>query len=587
MVAAKTDAKTELPLRAPSRRLAWRLGFNILLAALVLYLVLVPLVTLVYSSLKVSGTSLPFEVPGFSLGNFSAIFRDPATVAVVTNTLIYVGGSVILGMLLSVGLTYLLERTDVPGRRLLSTFILTPMAVPGVVMAMAWAFLANPTNGPLSVLLHRLSGATVSVYSLWGMVVVTGFLVVPSMYLLIAPQFARFDAALEEAAAASGATQFRRIRRIVLPLLSPAIIAGATLLAVTALEVFDVPAILGFPRNIYVFSTLIQQSIEPPGGTPDYGRASGYGVILLIVASALALFYRHMVRAPQRFRTITGKGYRPARIRLGRWRVLALAAVVAYFVIGVVLPFLILVWASLRPYFSLPSPALLAHVSLANYAHLLSVPGVPQAALHTIIILLTSATATMLLSFGVAWVSVRKRFIGAPFLGDLTFLVLGVPGVVMGVALLYVYLELPLPLYGTVWIIVVAYVTRYMSYGVRLMDASLRQLDVELEEAGHVSGASRFAVSRKIVLPLMLPAMLRGWIWVAVHALAEVPMALLLSTNANQTIAVALWNLWISDANYSEASALAVILALVSGLGIWWVSRYAQAAEATTVVATI
>jgi iron(III) transport system permease protein len=560
----------------PARlRVPWGRLVSPLLLAIILYLVATPLAALIYSSFKASGNKLPLAVEGFSVANFVAVFEGAASLTVLTNTALYVGGSVVLGLCLSLVLTYLLERTDLPGREFFATAILSPVAVPHVVMGIAWLLLANPTNGPLSLAVHGFIGATLDIYSIGGMVFVTGILSVPGLYLLISPQFARFDAAFEDAAAIAGVSWLKRTRLIVLPLLSPAIIAGGMLLTIIGLEAFDVPALLGYPKKIYIFSTLIQQAVQPPNGIPNYGLASGYGVLLLVLAVGLVAAYRHAVRASHRFTTITGKGFRPAVVRLRKWRTAAVGIVVLYLVTSVVLQLLIVLWASLLPFYSVPSWDWLAKVSLANYGSLLTYPGILDAAGHTLTIVVVAASATMALACWAGWVSVRRRFVASWLPVEASFLVLGVPGVVMGLALLYLYLLLPIPIYGTIWIIAVAYVTRYLAFGVRLMDASFRQLDRELEQAGEVAGASDWAIARTIIGPLMLPALLRGWLWVAVRAMGEVPMALLLATSANKTLAVVLWQMWTVNVNYSQACALAVVLAIASTASMWVVRRYA------------
>jgi iron(III) transport system permease protein len=242
---------------------------------------------------------------------------------------------------------------------------------------------------------------------------------------------------------------------------------------------------------------------------------------------------------------------------------------------AVVLPLLIVLWASLLPFYSVPSWDWLSKLSLANYAGLTSYPGLFAAAGHTLVIVLVAATATMALACWAGWVSVRRRFVASWLPVEASFLVLGVPGVVLGLSLLFLYLVLPIPIYGTVWIIAVAYVTRYLAFGVRLMDASFRQLDRELEQAGEVAGATTAVIAQTIVLPLMLPAVVRGWLWVAVRSLGELPMALLLATSANKTLAVVLWQMWTVNANYSQACALAMVLATISAGSMWVVRRYA------------
>jgi iron(III) transport system permease protein len=574
------------PLPLVSARLSLRPGrlLTPVLLLLILYLAFVPLLALLYSSLKASGSRLPFTVEGYSLRNFALVFESASSATVLKNTAGYVGGSVLLGLSLSLALTYLLERTDLPGRGFFATAILSPLAVPHVVTGIAWLLLANPTNGPLSLAVQSVFGFGLNVYSVGGMVFLTGILAVPGMYLLISPQFARFDAAFEEAAETVGVSWFDRTRLIVLPLVSPAIIAGAMLLTIVGLEAFDVPALLGYPKNIYVFSTLVQQAVQPPNGVPNFGLASGYGAVLLAFALVFILAYRRAVRATHRFRTITGKGYKPALVRLGKWRGPACAGVVTYLLLTVVLPLLIVLWASLLPFYRVPDITWLSQLSLANYQALVTDPKIGEALGHTVTIVLIAATATMGLACWAGWVSVRRRFAGSWLPVEASFLVLGVPAVVLGLALIYLYLVLPIPIYGTIWIIVVAYVTRYLAFSVRLMDAAFRQLDKELEQAGEVVGAGGFTVARTIILPLMLPAVIRGWLWIAVRSIGEVPMALLLATSANRTLAVALWQIWTVNANYSLASALAVVLALASGLSIWAMKRFAGG-EAGTAIA--
>jgi len=576
-------AARPLPLAAPRVSLRLDRLANPLLLLLVLYLALLPLGALIYSSFKASGSRLPFAVAGFSLANYGLVFESASSLTIAINTVTYVGGSMILGISLSLVLTYLLERTDLPARRFFSTAILSPLAVPHVVLGIAWLLLANPTNGPLSLAIHGITGATVDIYSIGGMIFVTAILAVPSQYLLISPQFARFDASFEDAAATAGVKWWRRTRLIVLPLVKPAVIASAMLLTIVGLEAFDVPALLGYPKKIYIFSTLIQQAVQPPNGIPNYGLASGYGAVLLALAIVLVLAYRNAVRASHRFRTITGKGFRPALVQLGKWRYPAVGIIVVYLMLAVVLPLLIVLWASLLPFYSVPDLSWLTKISLANYKSLIAYPGMGDAAIHTLTIVLVTATITMALACWSGWVSVRQRFTASWLPVEASFLVLGVPGIVMGLALLYLYLVLPIPIYGTIWIIVVAYVTRFLAFSVRLMDAAFRQLDRELEQAGEVAGARGGTIARTIILPLMAPAVGRGWLWIAVRSLGEVPMALLLATSTNKTLAVALWQMWTVNANYSQAAALAVLLAIASAIAMVVVRRYAGADAGTAI----
>jgi iron(III) transport system permease protein len=569
------EVKDPLPPAAGTRgsgaqvRRAWLgRGWHLLLVLVFAVLLVPPLVVLIFSSLKYSGGDLPFDVPGYSWANFSFIYHNPATWHVLGNTAIYVGGSLLLGLTLSLSLTYLIERTDVPGRRFFRVAILSPMAVPAIVLAIAWTFVANPSNGPLSQWVGAITGLRPDIYTLAGMILVTGLVTVPGSYLLISPHFARFDASLEDAAAASGARWATRTRRVLLPMLWPAIFSSGMILVVLSLEAFDVPAILGFPRNTYVFSTLIQQQLQPPDGQTNYGGASAYGVLLVIVAIVLSVVYRRQVKSSDRFRTVTGKGFRPATVSLGRWRWAATAGLGVYVILALLLPLLVLVLASLMPYFSF-SAAAFNQISFAAYNRIFHSQVVIQGFEHTLVIMVVTAVIVTLLSYAAAWASSQRKFRGASMLVEGSFLALGVPGVVLGLTLLLIYLTLPIPLYGTVWILVVAYVTRFLAYGVRLMDAAFRQLDPSLYEAGQATGASALAIQLKVIAPLMAPAAGRTFLWALIRCLAELPIALILTSNANnQTLPVVLWDLFTTGIQVPDASAIAVLMVLISGIAV-------------------
>ncbi|MCI3241974.1 ABC transporter permease [Streptomyces spinosisporus] len=546
---------------------------NLAMVLLVGYLVLVPLVILLYSSFKASTTELPFDVPGFSLDNYSAVFSSSRLGTVTLNTVVYVVGALAVALVLSVCLAYLFEKTDIPGRSFLAPLALAPMAVPVTVMAIAWALVANPANGPLAILVREALGIRVDVYSLPGMILVMGIFGVPSMYLMIAPAFARLNPELEEAAATVGTPVWRRLRLVVFPLIMPAVSAAAMLLVVVALEGFAIPALLGLPKQIFVYSSLIQYSLQPPSGVANYGQASTYGILILALSLVMLLVYRRRVRDTHRFRVVTGKGYRQSRVPLGRWRAPVCAVVSVYLFLAIVLPIAALVWTSLSPYARPFSWSGLGSMTLSAYGHVLSSPGIGNVLVNTAEVVLVTATVTLALSVWIAVASVRKRFRGSTLLFETTFLVFGIPSVVLGSAVLFLYLYVPVPIYGTVWIIVVALVTRFLPRGSRMVHAALIQLDDGLIEAARVTGANPLTVTRTILLPLLRPALWKCWLWVFAHALGELPIALLLTGADNRTLVVLLWDTFTSSVDYPEASALAVIILAISTLAVWLVNR--------------
>ncbi|MFK0170494.1 ABC transporter permease [Streptomyces sp. NPDC090306] len=560
------------PRPAGKRRDRFLGGVNIGVGAVLAYLVLFPLGMLVYSSLKDSEFKLPFQISGFSLSNFTQIFASERLAEVALNSLVFVAGTVVLSVVISVSLAYLFERTDIPGRRVLAPSTLAPMAVPATVMAVAWVLAANPANGPIALAIERTLGFTVNIYSLPGMILVAGIFGVPGMYIMLAPAFARLNLEFEEAAATSGAGWWTRTRKVVLPLTLPAITAASMLLVVIALEEFAIPAMLGMPNQIYVFSSYVQAALQPPGGLANYGRASAYGILLVLLSLVMIAVYRRQTRESHRFRVVAGKGYRATPVRLGRWRVPVAAVVSLYVIVAILVPILTLVWTSLTPFLQPISLSSLDGLSFANYASIFTDPSLSHALLNTLVISLLTATLTAAFGSWLALASTRGGFLGR-MLFDLSFLVFAIPSVVLGMAVLFLYLYFPFPVYGTVWIIVIALTTRYIPRGSRMIQTALLQLDPGLEEVGRVSGASSTTVMRRVVFPLIAPSVSRTWLWVFANALGELPIALLLSSSDNRTVVVLLWDMIGESADYPEASALAVLLLALSSVSVWWVNR--------------
>ncbi|GAA3706519.1 iron ABC transporter permease [Streptomyces tremellae] len=565
-------AEPGAPDARPKRRDRVLAGVNAAIGAVLALSVLFPLAMLIYGSLKDSQFKLPFQVKGFSLADFTRIFTSERLPPIALNSLVFVAGTVLLASVVSVALAYLFERTDIPGRRILAPSTLAPMAVPATVMAVAWVLAANPANGPLAIAVKRTLGYTVDIYSLPGMILVAGIFGVPGMYIMIAPAFARLNLEFEEAAATSGACWLTRTRKVVLPLTLPAISAAAMLLVVVGLEEFAIPAMLGTPNQIYVFSSYVQAALQPPSGLPDYGQASAYGVLLVLLSLVMIAAYRRQTREAHRFRVVSGKGYRVTPTRLGRWRAPAAAVVALYVLVAIVIPILTLVWTSLAPFLRPISLDGLHGLTLANYASIFTDPSLSRAVVNTLVISLLTATLTAAFGSWLALASTRGGRAGAA-LFDLSFLVFAIPSVVLGMAVLFLYLFLPIPVYGTVWIIVIALTTRYIPRGSRMVQTALLQLDPGLEEVGRALGASGTTVIRRVVLPLVAPAVSRTWLWVFANALGELPIALLLSSSDNRTVVVLLWDMIGESADYPEASALAVLLLAVSSVSVWWVNR--------------
>jgi iron(III) transport system permease protein len=550
-----------------------RLLPTLTLGTLLLYLVAVPLAFLALSSLRPTGFPLD---PGWTLDNYTAVYGAPSFTRLLGDTLVFALGSVGIALATGTLLAWLVERSDMPGAAAVRALVILPMATPPLLMAIGWAMLLSPRSGALNLLLRDLLGtAPFNAYSLGAMVFVQGLALTSTAFLFLAPAFRNMDPSLEEAALASGASTRMLFRRVLLPLLRPAVLAAGVFLLIVGFVVFEIPGTLGMPARIFVLSSqLYYLASEAPGGVPLYGQVGALATLFLLLLLGLGLLYRHMTREAARYRTVTGKGFRPRRMPLGAWKWPALGLVAVYFLLAVVLPMGMLLWMSLMPFQARPSWANLALVTLENHRDFLDSPRVIEAAANTLLVAGLSATIVAVLALLISWTVVRLRAPGAAVLDTLAFLPIAIPGVMMGVALIYVYLTLDpfIAIYGTVWILVVAYVTDYLSFGTRAAGGVMVQLHPELEEAGRTSGAGGFTVLRRITVPLLAPAVAAIWIWVLAHAMRELSTALMLQGRDNAVITTTLWDYW-QGGEPTRAAAVGVWLVgvLLLALILWQV----------------
>ena len=545
------------------------LGMGLLLT----YLVLVPLALVVLSSFRPGGFPLD---PGFTLANYVTAFGDPGFPALLRTTLLFALGSSSVALLLGLGLAWLVERSDLPGREALRGLVLLPMATPPILLAIAWAMLLSPRNGVLNQFLSNafaLGKAPFDIYSLPGMVFVQGLALVPTAYLFLAPAFGNMDPSLEEAAMASGAGTWTLIRRVMVPILWPSILSAAIFLLIVSLVVFDVPGALGIPARIFVLSSQIYYLVaNSPAGIPLYGQVSALAMLFLGILLGLGFAYHRLTHHAQRYRTLTGKGFRSRVFPLGRGKPFAVAALVLYFLLSVIAPLLILLWMSLMPYQTGISWAAFALLTLENHRDFIDNTRVLTATRNSIVIAVVAATCVSLLSVLLSWLTARLRVPGRQALDILAFIPIAIPGVMIGVALVYVYIAVGavLPIYGTIWIIALAYITQYLPFGARVTSGVMMQLHPELEEAGSTSGAGRLRIFRSITLPLVWPAIAAVWIWVLAHALRELSSALLLQGRDNKVIPTLLWDYWSGgEPNRTAAGGLWLTVALVLFLVLW------------------
>jgi iron(III) transport system permease protein len=529
--------------------------------ALLAYLVLGPFLMLILSSFKLTENALPFSegVP-WTLQNYADVFLSPGTYRLLANTLVFSLSSLVLSFSFAAGLAWLTERTNLPFRNALFVLIVASVGVPNVVLGIAWELLLNPVNGLFNIVIRSLGlGTGFDIFTLPGLILVQGLSLVPITYLLIAAAFRAMDVSLEDAGATSGASYRTVIRRVTLPLLTPALLSAFIYQFVTVVESFDIPLIIGLRAGIPVLSTQVYLEVKPPGGLPDYGVASTYGLFLLALAVVPLFFYNRVLGRSERYATITGRGFQPRRIDLGRWKPVAIAFAFGFILFSFVIPVLIMVWASLLPFYRVPSAEALRLVSLDAYAELFASPGFHKAALNTVILGVATGLGTLVLSTLVSWIIVRTRSRLRFPLDVLAFLPHAMPGVIIGLSVLLIYLILPLPVYNTIWIVVIALTTQSVALATRLMSSSIAQLKLELEEASATSGGSWFATMRRVVAPLILPAFLNGFLLVFLSAVKNLTLALILVSSQNVVLSTLIYSFW-DNANTAGTAAVGTVL---------------------------
>lgn len=525
---------------------------------LLLYLVAFPLTVLLLGSVSVEGE----PTKGLTLANYLETYSSPATYRLLANSVLYAFGSSLLALTLGTGLAWIIERTNTPGRRAFFALSLVPLIVPGIVSTIAWIFLLSGQIGVVNRALMALTGRQdppFDIFSLGGMMWAEGLHLSPLVFLIMSAAFKSMDPSLEESALTSGSNTGHTLRRITLPILLPAFASATLIMFVRGLESFEVPRLIGVPARIPVLtSQIFDQLHEYPA---DYGGAGALAVGLLGISAAGVWLYQRLTHRAERYATVTGKAFRPRVLDLGRWRYATLAALVVYFLLIIGLPFGILLFASFIPFY-IPSLDMLSKLTLDNYRFVFEHPSARDGVRNSLLLGATAATATMALTAIIAWITTKTRLRGRSALDFLAFVPIAIPGLVLGVSFILQYLSPAfrfLPIYGTLWILVIAYTTKYLPYGMRTNSSAMLQIHRELEEASAVSGASWWTMFRRITLPLLRPALVAGWLYIFIVSVRELSASVLLVTSESTVLAVVIFDLFESGKSNAVA-ALSVML---------------------------
>lgn len=527
-------------------------------ALIVAWIALVPLCFLIWQSFE---TAADADHPAvFTLANYINVYSSAETFGLLSNSVIFAGGAATLALLIGSTLAWINERTNTPLKPLFYAISVVPLVIPGLLFAASWIMLASPRIGVLNLLLQQAFGTSrvfFDVYTLPGMIWVDGIQHAPIAFLLMSAAFKSMDPSLEEAALMSGASTFQVMRLVTLKLVFPALAAGFLILFVRSIESFENPALLGLPAGIEVFTSSIYEALH--GYPSDTGLASTYALTLLAITSIGVYGQSRLARHGTRYATVSGKAFRPRVLDLQHWRYATVGFMILYALLAIGLPFFVLLWASLQRFYSAPSLAGLHHLWLANYIAILNYPGILGIVWRTVFLALAAATVVMLLSAVISWLVLRTKIPGRWVLDNIASLPMVMPGIVAGVAIMVTYLALGGGIYGTIWILLIAYVTRFMPYGMRFNSSSLLQLHAELEESAALSGASWFTAFRRIVLPLLKPGLMAGWLYIAIVSIRELSSSVLLYSPDSEVLSVVLWEMW-QNGQYVQLSALGVLL---------------------------
>jgi iron(III) transport system permease protein len=552
--AVPSYSATELP---GYPRFDWKWVIVGACVAFTVYIAVIPLGFLLWQSFRTPQTAAVDAV--FTFENYITAYGSIETLRLFWTSLQFAAGTAIFAFLLGTTLAWMNERTNTPFKALFFALSLIPLVIPSILFTISWIFLASPQIGIINLVMQNWLGLAeppFDIYSLAGMIWVDGLHYSPMAFLLMTAAFRAMDPSFEESATMSGAGILQVVWRITLRLTWPAIVATLLILFVRAIESFEVPALLGLPVGIEVFTSAIYQAVHRYPSL--VGLASAYAVALLAITTAGVYFVSRLSSRGSRYATVTGKAFRPRQIDLGAWRWLTAAIFIIYFLLIVVLPFLVLLWSSLQRFYAVPSMEALGNLTLDPYRFMLSYPNLSGTIWNSVVLSFSSATIIMLVTSVICWIVVKTKIPGRWILDNIASLPMVFPGLVLGLSIMIFYLNVDIGVYGTMWIMLIAYVTRFMPYGLRYNTTSMLQIHKELEESAAMSGASWSTTFRRVILPLLKPGLLAGWIYVMIVSIRELSTSILLYSPDTQVISIVIWELW-ENGQYVELSALGVL----------------------------
>ena len=546
---------------APARRAPRRRGSAALRAvyvatfAIVLAMVLTPILALIYGSFRTAAPGLPGE---WTLRNYAGL-ASPGVIATIGTTLWIGFLSSAFCILIGTAIALLVHRTDFKYGKVVTAFVGLAFYFPSFILAMAWIIIGAP-GGIINAVVDDMMGLTwlrIDIYTTFGIVLVMVLHQVPFVYLTMRGPIIGMDGIYEEAARTAGAKPATVIRRVTLPLLSYSLISSFILTFVLTIEQFAIPALIGIPGQVHMLATQLYLLVR--FSPTDYGLAAAIGIALSVMTGA-AIWAQRRVSSAGRLTTVTGKAGRLKPIPLGRWKWLAYALCFGFAFLGLILPMAILIYTSVLKWFTVnPFEGI---YTLRNYSYILESSSTLRSFWNTILVSGIGAAAGVMLGLACAYFTLRLRPRGHRLLDFFVSLPFGVPGIVLGLGLLWAYAYLPLPLYGTLTLIIVAFVTRFLPYATETIGGQMVQIDRSLEEAAWVNGATRWKGVRRVLLPLVMPSVQGAYFLLFMAFFREISSAILLYTAATAVVSISIWSFF-EQANWGLASSLSVVATLI------------------------
>ena len=511
-----------------------RLGTNtwfVIIAVISAALVVPPLVLMVWTSVTPDGTLT--SPSGVSLQAYLDLFTSTSFKTIAMDTLVFTVGSSLLALVLGTVMAWFVARTNMAGKGFVYSCVFLSFAIPGMIEATGWILLLGKGAGLAREPLQRLIGFAPTIQSMPGIIVVQALSWAPMVFLLLVGAFRAMDASLEESALTSGAGRWMVLRRITGPLMGPSILAVLMLVVVRAVQAFEIPLFLGSSAGIRTFTTEIYSGLRK-SFIPDYARAAAFGTLLVCVLSVGLYLYHRATKIGARFTTVTGKAFRAREADLGRWR--WVAGGVAFMVLVLyIAPVLTMLLTSLWP--QIGRGAGLGDFTMENYEQLANYRDIWSGVRNSLYVGVGSATLATLLCLAASFLIVRTKLRGRQGLDHLLSVPMVIPGTVLGLAFLITYLRVPIGIYGTLWLLVLAFIAHYSPYAMRYLQPTLLQISPDIDDASRVAGASELTVFRKILLPLVMPAVIGAWLYIFFHAFRDVSIASMLYTASTPVVA--------------------------------------------------